>query len=116
MRLQTGILAKRKDLNNDTLAGVQELLTYGIKGLAAYAHHAARLGSTDPNVYAFVHRALAFLASKEADDLNKGHTSTCAALALCFAYHRSWATLRGLHPLPLSNFAKAVPERSQVFV
>lgn len=69
--MQTGILSKKRALGNDTLAGVQELLVYGIKGLAAYSHHAERLGSTDPEVYAFVERALAFLASEESKDLNK---------------------------------------------
>ncbi len=39
-------------------AGLQELLTYGLKGLAAYAHHAQRLGQEDEAVYAFVHEAL----------------------------------------------------------
>lgn len=66
----TGILAKRKDVGNDTLSGVQELLMYGLKGLAAYAHHAERLGQRDPHVYAFVHEALAFLSSPESDDPN----------------------------------------------
>jgi hydroxylamine reductase len=69
--VQTGIFAKRRDLGNDTLAGVQELLLYGIKGLSAYAHHAERLGCTDPEVYAFIERALTFLASEESADLNK---------------------------------------------
>ena len=39
-------------------AGLQELLTYGLKGLAAYAHHAQRLGEEDEAVYAFAHEAL----------------------------------------------------------
>lgn len=43
---------------------------YGLKGLAAYAHHAERLGERDPDVYAFVHEALAFLSSPDADDPN----------------------------------------------
>ncbi|MEZ4573903.1 MAG: hydroxylamine reductase [Vampirovibrionales bacterium] len=38
---------------------LQELLTYGIKGLAAYAHHAMLLGYTDDSIYAFVHEAMA---------------------------------------------------------
>jgi hydroxylamine reductase len=66
--MQAGVLGKRHDLHNDTLAGIQELLVYGLKGLAAYAHHAERLGASDTAVYAFVHRALAFLASTDADD------------------------------------------------
>lgn len=68
--VQTGILNKRKDVGNDTLSGIQELLVYGIKGLAAYAHHAERLGQNDEAVYAFVHESLSFLSSHEANDPN----------------------------------------------
>ncbi len=38
---------------------LRELLIYGLKGLAAYADHAAILGQTDEAVYAFMHEALA---------------------------------------------------------
>lgn len=48
--------------------GCREVCRYGLKGLAAYAHHAERLGVRDPEVYAFVHDALAFLSSTDADD------------------------------------------------
>ncbi len=34
---------------------------YGLKGIAAYAYHAAKLGKEDPSVYEFMHRALANL-------------------------------------------------------
>ena len=37
---------------------LQQLLTYGIKGLAAYADHAYILGQKDPNVFTFIHEAL----------------------------------------------------------
>ncbi len=46
------------DKNADILA-LQELLVYGIKGLAAYADHAQILGQEDEGVYAFVHEGLA---------------------------------------------------------
>ncbi len=49
----TGISARRAILG-ETPAGLQELLVYGLKGLAAYAHHAEALGYNDPKVYAFV--------------------------------------------------------------
>ena len=54
------------DLGPD-VAGLQELITYGLKGLAAYAHHACILGIEDDAVYAFVEEALAALASGETD-------------------------------------------------
>jgi len=43
------------------LAGLQELLTYGLKGMAAYTDHAYILGKEDENVYAFIHEALSYL-------------------------------------------------------
>ncbi len=43
------------------LAGLQELLTYGLKGTAAYADHAHILGKDDEKVYAFIHEALCYL-------------------------------------------------------
>lgn len=32
------------------LLGLHELLTYGLKGVAAYAHHAEMLGKVDPQL------------------------------------------------------------------
>jgi hydroxylamine reductase len=43
------------------LAGLQELLTYGLKGVAAYADHAHILGKDDDRVYAFIQEALCYL-------------------------------------------------------
>jgi len=43
------------------LAGLQELLTYGLKGMAAYTDHAYILGKEDENVYAYIHEALSYL-------------------------------------------------------
>jgi len=43
------------------LTGLEELLTYGMKGMAAYADHAQILGQEDDGVYAFFHEALDFL-------------------------------------------------------
>jgi hydroxylamine reductase len=55
-----GIEARKKALGDDA-AGLQELLTYGLKGMAAYADHALVLGQEDEKVYAFIHEALDFL-------------------------------------------------------
>jgi len=46
------------DVNPDILS-LRELLTYGLKGLAAYADHARILGQSDDGVYDFVYEALA---------------------------------------------------------
>jgi len=56
-----GVSPARAALGDD-LAGLQELLTYGVKGLAAYMDHAHILGKDDDKAYAFVHEALDYLA------------------------------------------------------
>lgn len=40
---------------------LKELIVYGIRGMAAYAHHAAAFGKEDDAVYAFIHKTLASL-------------------------------------------------------
>ncbi|HBT20701.1 MAG TPA: hydroxylamine reductase [Peptococcaceae bacterium] len=42
----------------DTLA-LKELITYGLKGISAYAHHAQVLGYTDDDIYKFIEETLA---------------------------------------------------------
>lgn len=59
-----GIQARADELGDD-LVGLQELLTYGLKGMAAYADHALILGQEDDAVYAFIHEALDFLTVPE---------------------------------------------------
>ncbi len=49
------------------VGGLQELVMYGLKGMAAYADHAAILGSEDNEVYAFFHDTLDFLARDVSD-------------------------------------------------
>jgi hydroxylamine reductase len=55
-----GIAQARAALGDD-LVGLQELLTYGLKGTAAYADHAFILGKEEDKVYAFIHEALDYL-------------------------------------------------------
>jgi hydroxylamine reductase len=43
---------------NEDIESLQEILLYGLKGMAAYASHARRLGASDPEVDAFVQEAL----------------------------------------------------------
>jgi hydroxylamine reductase len=50
-------------MDQDILS-LRELLIYGLKGLAAYADHAAILGREDDTVYAFVHEAMAATLDK----------------------------------------------------
>ncbi len=52
------------------VVGLQELVLYGLKGMAAYVDHAQILGQEDPAVYAFVHETLDRLtAPATMDDL-----------------------------------------------
>jgi hydroxylamine reductase len=43
---------------NADVQSLQETLLYGLKGMAAYAHHARRLGKSDDTVSAFIEEAL----------------------------------------------------------
>jgi hydroxylamine reductase len=79
----------------EDVASLQELLLYGLKGIAAYAHHARQIGQTDPQVDAFMVEALSRLDSGESDasqllalNLRCGE-ATVAVLALLDAAHAS---------------------------
>lgn len=50
---------KSDESKNPDMVSLQQLLTYGIKGLAAYADHARILGQTDEKVFAFIHEGMA---------------------------------------------------------
>jgi hydroxylamine reductase len=52
------------DINADILS-LRELLIYGIKGMAAYADHAAILGKADDSVYAFMQEGMAATLKKD---------------------------------------------------
>ncbi|MEI7473585.1 MAG: hydroxylamine reductase [bacterium] len=63
-------IIKRKEKFGEDVTGLQELLTYGIKGAAAYADHARVLGYENPEIYEFFESALNLLAEGESD-INK---------------------------------------------
>lgn len=44
---------------NEDIRSLKELVTYGVKGMAAYAEHAYNLGFEDTSVYAFMQKAMA---------------------------------------------------------
>lgn len=69
-----GILARRARLGPDR-AGLQDLLTSGLKGMAAYACHAQILGQEDGAVYDFFFEALDFL--------NRPDPSVSDLLSMC---------------------------------
>ena len=60
-------IRKRIDALGDDVASLQELITYGLKGMAAYVDHARILGVADDGVYAFFHEAMNFLAGNPAE-------------------------------------------------
>ncbi|PSC68490.1 hydroxylamine reductase [Micractinium conductrix] len=64
-------LEHRRHLLDPTLLGLHETINYGLRGLAAYSHHAEVLGHRDADVDAFLAEAYAFLCSEEALDLGK---------------------------------------------
>ncbi|MCK9554741.1 hydroxylamine reductase [bacterium] len=48
-----GVCGKNPDIQS-----LQDILLFGLKGIAAYAYHARELGKSDPEVDAFMHEAL----------------------------------------------------------
>ena len=50
-----GVLATQ----NEDVRSLREMITYGLKGLAAYTHHALNIGKENNELYAFVYEALA---------------------------------------------------------
>ena len=52
--VQVGVLATE----NEDIRSLRELITYGVKGMAAYLEHAANLGFEDENIYKFMRKAL----------------------------------------------------------
>ncbi|MBN1420573.1 MAG: hydroxylamine reductase [Planctomycetes bacterium] len=70
-------IAKRIDDLGADLAGLEELCTYGLKGAASYADHAAVLGRMDDAIFGTFEEALAFLA--------EGKPTVGEMLARCLA-------------------------------
>jgi hydroxylamine reductase len=62
-----GVLATE----NEDIRSLRQMITYGLKGMAAYTHHALNLGKEDDSIYTFIYEALAATLddSQTADDL-----------------------------------------------
>lgn len=52
-----GVLATK----NEDVRSLREMITYGLKGMAAYAEHALNIGKENNEIYAFIYEALAAL-------------------------------------------------------
>ncbi|MDZ7738107.1 MAG: hydroxylamine reductase [Bacteroidales bacterium] len=50
---------------NEDIRSLKELLTYGLKGIAAYGDHALALGYSDKDIFKFAHRALTATLDEE---------------------------------------------------
>lgn len=90
---------------DDDVQSLQETLLYGLKGMAAYAHHARRLGKHDEQVSAFVEEALFATMTNVNFDLDTllGYCLKCGEM-----------NLRVMHLLDeghLETFGKAAPTR-----
>ena len=64
---RASMIDSRKASLGDDVTGLQELLLYGLKGMAAYAHHARQMHRADPVVDAFTVEALAKLDAGVSD-------------------------------------------------
>ncbi len=64
---QTLRIDRRRAELGDDVAGLQELVTYGLKGAAAYADHARILGVADEEVFAAFNEILSALAEVPTD-------------------------------------------------
>ncbi len=64
-------ITERKEALGEVVTGLQELITYGLKGAASYADHAQILDHEDDDIYGSFHEALDFLAGQptNADEL-----------------------------------------------
>lgn len=58
-------IPSRQNDSSESIAGLQELILYGLKGTAAYAEHAAVLGKEESTVYATIHAGMDFLAQPQ---------------------------------------------------
>lgn len=63
---KVGVCGKDADIQS-----LQDILLYGLKGIAAYAYHARELGARDEEVDAFMHEALFETITNVSFDLNQ---------------------------------------------
>lgn len=62
-----GAMNKDVETVGEDISGLRAMMIYGIKGLAAYAHHAHALGYEDEEIYARLETVLDFLANDPTD-------------------------------------------------
>ncbi|KAJ4463070.1 putative Hydroxylamine reductase [Paratrimastix pyriformis] len=89
-----------------TVVGLQELIVYGMKGVAAYLDHAWRLGVRRPAAEAFVLEVFAFLATRPAD------VGALLGMALRVGEH-NLAAMDGLHEANTAAYGDPTPHEVQ---
>ncbi|MBN2655981.1 MAG: hydroxylamine reductase, partial [Spirochaetales bacterium] len=67
---------------NEDVRSLRELLTYGVKGMAAYAEHADVLGYEDPSIYNFIFEAMASTTEELTMDEMVAMVLKCGELAV----------------------------------
>lgn len=72
-----GLIAQGQEIDllnslddNEDLRSLKQIAVYGVRGLAAYADHAAILGKEDDSIYSYIHETMAELVNK-GQDLNQ---------------------------------------------
>lgn len=86
---------------------LQELLLYGLKGTAAYVHHAARLGRTDKEVSRFFNRAL--------NALNDNQAQPDELLGLCMECGKiNFRAMEILNEGHIDRFGKPEPTKVRI--
>ncbi|MGE5390868.1 MAG: hydroxylamine reductase [Deltaproteobacteria bacterium] len=67
----------------EDIRSLQHILLYGIKGVAAYAHHAIVFGQEDEKIYDFIYKSLAALGTRSDDvDFWLGRVLGCGEINL----------------------------------
>ncbi|KAJ4455949.1 putative Hydroxylamine reductase [Paratrimastix pyriformis] len=96
----------RMAVQGKTVVGLQELIAYGMKGLAAYMDHAMRLGVHRPGAEDFMVEAMAFLAQQPTD------VGALLAMALRLG-ENNLATMDGLHEANCHTYGDPTPTEVQ---
>lgn len=100
------ILRRRERLGAD-VTGLQELLTYGVKGTAAYVYHAAELGVGLGGAVAFFHEAL--------DVLTRSDLSANDLVGLCLRCGEvNLKVMEGLDGVHTRTYGHPTPTRVRV--
>jgi hydroxylamine reductase len=104
-----GVLERRAE-HGDVLSGLQELVTYGIKGTAAYANHAKCLGSESPTIYSELQRCMYILGkTPDMDTLVKTTLDVGKANLEVLALLDSAHTGKFGNPVPTSVKIEPIP-------